>query len=59
VKNKPETDETEYARKPTKVQTFVINQSQTINEKHWDNAYLRQGTSYQCRDTDPDPYQDL
>jgi len=23
------------------------------NSKHWDSAYLRQGTSYQCRDTDP------
>jgi len=22
---------------------------------HWDSAYLRQGTSYQCRDTDLDP----
>jgi len=26
------------------------------NQKHWDSAYLRQGTSYQCRDADPDPY---
>ena len=25
------------------------------NEKHRDSAYLRQGTSYQCRDPDPDP----
>jgi len=22
------------------------------NYKHWDSAYLRQGTSYQCRDTE-------
>jgi len=22
----------------------------------WDSAYLRHGTSYQYRDTDPDPY---
>jgi len=26
-----------------------------INQKHCDSAYLRQGTSYQYRDTDPDP----
>jgi len=27
----------------------------TINE-YWDSAYLCQGTSYQCRNTDPDPW---
>ena len=26
-----------------------------VNYKHQDSAYLRQGTSYQCRDPDPDP----
>jgi len=26
-----------------------------MNKKHRDSAYLRQGMSYQCRDTDPDP----
>jgi len=26
--------------------------------KHWASAYLRQDTSYQCRDTDPGPYPD-
>jgi len=26
-----------------------------MNQKHRDSAYLRQGMSYQCRDTDPDP----
>jgi len=30
-----------------------------VNYKHWDSAYLRQGTSYQCRDTDPDRHQNL
>jgi len=25
------------------------------NEKHWNSAYLRQGTSYQCGDTERDP----
>jgi len=29
-----------------------------MNEKHRDSAYLRQGTSYQRRDTDPDPCPD-
>jgi len=24
-------------------------------QKHWNNAYLRQGTSYQCRNMDLDP----
>jgi len=27
-------------------------------EKHWDSAYLRQGTTYQCRDTNSDLYPD-
>jgi len=26
-----------------------------LKKKHWDSAYVRQGTSYQCRDMDPDP----
>jgi len=26
-----------------------------LNWKHWDSAYLRQGTFHQCRETDPDP----
>ena len=42
----------------TRQQTNII-----INQKHWDSAYLCQGTSYQCHDTDldlyPDPYPDL
>jgi len=25
-------------------------------QKHWDSAYLCQGTSYWCHDTDPDPW---
>ena len=25
------------------------------NQKHWDSAYLCQGMSYHCCDTDPDP----
>ena len=25
----------------------------TTNWNHWDSAYLRQDTSYRCRDTDP------
>ena len=26
------------------------------NQKHWDSAYLRQGTSYQCHNPNPDPW---
>ena len=29
------------------------------NQKHWDSAYLRQGTSNQYGDTDPDHHQNL
>jgi len=32
-------------------ETFTANKF--INQKHWDSAYLRQGTSYQCRDINP------
>jgi len=28
---------------------------QLLNKKHWDSVYLRQGTYYQCRNTDTDP----
>jgi len=34
--------------------TGLKKTEQKITKKHWDTAYLRQGTSYQCRDTDPD-----
>jgi len=29
--------------------TTVGDEVDIVNEKHWDSAYLRQGTSYQCR----------
>ena len=29
--------------------------NKTVNQKHWDSAYLSQGTSYQCSDPDSDP----
>jgi len=35
-----------------------ISKKISTNYKHGDSAYLRQATSYQCRDTDPDPYPD-
>jgi len=28
---------------------FKTATTATTNEKHWGSAYLRQGTSYQCR----------
>jgi len=33
---------------------LLFNSIFNINYKHWNSAYLHQGTSYQCRDTDPD-----
>jgi len=38
----------------------VFQEDTAITYKYWDSANLRQGTSYQCRDTDPnsDPYLD-
>jgi len=30
-----------------------------LNLKHWASAYLHQGTSHHCRDTDPDRHQNL
>jgi len=39
-----------------KLLTGKQNDEQLANNmKHWDSACLRHGTSYQCRDTDPDP----
>jgi len=43
------------------VQLVIQQIDNKSNYKHWDSAYLRQGTSYQCRDTirDPDRQQNL
>ena len=35
-----------------------LSRAQT-EQKHWDSAYLCQGTSYQCHDMDPDCHQNL
>jgi len=42
----------------TVILLFDSSSHDELELKHWDSACLRQGTSYQCRDPNPDPYPD-